>query len=240
MTPSITSTGLPSTVSEVILTSLNISPRRFTSRPTICRTGGLRQQPHHIDAPDHQRQHQRAHGGAGGGQADGGFARRAQARLRLQEILQPRRPGRTAPQRPPVVVAGHRRPVGLASLGRAFASQGQSPDIEGLSTSGVSCSWLRPRAPVLPIRRRRPDFRLPPSRGRRGDFDRIFRPRQPDFLAAGTAHGTAGRAQGSQINGIGRCTMGANDVHGANLHNELTSETGPIDATRRPLTNRKP
>src|SRR5665213_1159075 len=30
---------------------------------------GLRQQPHHLDAPDRQRQHQRAHGGAGGRKA---------------------------------------------------------------------------------------------------------------------------------------------------------------------------
>src|SRR5260221_10534480 len=28
-------------------------------------SGGLRQQPHHVDAPDHQCQHQRAHGGPG-------------------------------------------------------------------------------------------------------------------------------------------------------------------------------
>ena len=34
MTPSITKTGLPSTFSLVILTSLNTSPRRLTSRPT--------------------------------------------------------------------------------------------------------------------------------------------------------------------------------------------------------------
>src|SRR6202042_1424332 len=55
--------------------------------------------------------------------------------------------------------------------------------------------------------------------------DGVLRPRQPDFLAAGTAHGAASPAQGSQINGIGRCTMGANDVHGADLHND----TGAAD-----------
>src|SRR6266566_5057184 len=53
------------------------------------------------------------------------------------------------------------------------------------------------------------------------DLGRILRPRQPDFLATGAPDGTACRAQVGQIDGIGRCTMGANDVHGANLHNEL-------------------
>src|SRR3979411_680282 len=52
------------------------------------------------------------------------------------------------------------------------------------------------------------------------DLGRILRPHQPDLLATGAADGTASRAQGRQINGIGRCTMGANDVHGANLHND--------------------
>jgi hypothetical protein len=52
------------------------------------------------------------------------------------------------------------------------------------------------------------------------DLCRILRSRQPDFLATGATDGTARYAQGSQINGIGRCTMGANDVHGANLHND--------------------
>src|SRR6266481_7682743 len=43
--------------------------------------GGLRHEPHHVDAPDHQRQHQRAHGGADRGKADKWLARRAKPRL---------------------------------------------------------------------------------------------------------------------------------------------------------------
>ena len=43
-----------------------------------------------------------------------------------------------------------------------------------------------------------------PGASLRGDFGRILRPCQPDLLAAGTPHGTAIRAQTSQINGIGR------------------------------------
>src|SRR5258705_3248388 len=39
--------------------------------------GGLRQQPHHVDAPDDHGQHQRAHGDANRWQADERFARRS-------------------------------------------------------------------------------------------------------------------------------------------------------------------
>jgi hypothetical protein len=47
--PSMTSTGLPSTVSLETLMSLNASPRRFTSSPTILvENSGLRQQPHDV------------------------------------------------------------------------------------------------------------------------------------------------------------------------------------------------
>ena len=58
-------------------------------------------------------------------------------------------------------------------------------------------------------------------RFRRERFHRILRPRQPHFLAAGAAHGTARRAQRGRIDRIGGCTMGANDVHGADLHNDI-------------------
>src|SRR6266478_2493954 len=43
--------------------------------------GGLRHEPHHVAAPDHQRQHQRAHGGADGRETDKWLARRAKPRL---------------------------------------------------------------------------------------------------------------------------------------------------------------
>jgi len=54
------------------------------------------------------------------------------------------------------------------------------------------------------------------SRGRHrlGHFDGVFRACQPDFLAAGTADSAARSTQGSQINGVGRCTMRADDMHG--------------------------
>jgi len=49
----------------------------------------------------------------------------------------------------------------------------------------------------------------------RREFDCIFGARQPDLLATGTPHCAASRAQCSWINGIGRRTMRANDVHGS-------------------------
>ena len=96
--------------------------------------------------------------------------------------------------------------------------------IEGLSTTGGSLASAAvfageavPFCGGVASPASRP---LPPSPAGRELVDRVLRPRQPDLLAAGAAHGAAGRAQGSQIDGIGCCTMGANDVHGANLHND--------------------
>src|SRR5712671_7701167 len=52
--------------------------------------GGLRQQPNHVDAPDHQGQHQRAHRSANRGEADEGLARGAQQRRRVHKPLEQR------------------------------------------------------------------------------------------------------------------------------------------------------
>ena len=133
------------------------------------------------------------------------------------------------------LVPGDRRPVGSSPSHRLG---GQSADIEGLSTTGVSCSLSssRPIASHSAAASSAPGLAAGAGHGRRGhrEFGRILRPRQPDFLAPGTAHGTAGGAESSRIDGIGRCAMGANDMHGA-----ICTMTRR-NATRRPLTNRKP
>src|SRR5665647_2591067 len=51
--------------------------------------GGLRQKPHHVDAPYDQRQHQRAHRGAGDRGADEGSARPARQRRRPEKLAEP-------------------------------------------------------------------------------------------------------------------------------------------------------
>ena len=54
-----------------------------------------------------------------------------------------------------------------------------------------------------------------------GHLDGVLGTGQPDLLAAGTANRTPGRAQGGRIDGVGCCTMGANDVHGAHFHSDF-------------------
>src|SRR6185503_1409915 len=92
----------------------------------------------------------------------------------------------------------------IACDGRAF-DVGDAPAdvITGLRPSGCDLgSCTRP-----------PRFRH--SRNGSRGFDRvIIRPSQPDLLAAGAAYGPASRANSGRIDGIGGCTMRANDLHG--------------------------
>src|SRR5713226_718705 len=80
---------------------------------------GLWQQPHHVDAPDHQRQHQRAHGGADRRQADQRFARSPERRF--HQPAEPRQALRAGGLGVGPVLPGYRRPVVFAILGGALA-----------------------------------------------------------------------------------------------------------------------
>ena len=211
--PSISSTGLPSTVSDVIFTSLNDSPRRLTSQTDdLVELGRLRQQTNHIDAPDHERQTSAPMAAQATdvqvGLAGGLIVSGAVNSLRSQERG----------------LAASNPPSGAsfwASAGQSgVPSSGQSPEIEGLSTTGVCCILVF-AGESLPLGGGAVGLFVCRRHRRLGREDRggILRPCQPDFLAPGTAHSASGRAQGSHINGIGRCTMGTNDVHGADLHN---------------------
>ena len=120
------------------------------------------------------------------------------------------------------ILAGDRRPVAVAaSEDCSPPSAGQSAEIEGLSTTGASCR-LPPRRAIA-SHSAAASF---PADGldaamagmAAGHLDGVLGPGQPGFLATGTAHRTPGRAQGGRIDGVRCCTMGANDVHGAQFH----------------------
>src|ERR1700682_130113 len=189
--------------------------------------GGLRQQPHHVDAPDPQRQHPRAQGGRDPGAADERLAGGAQQPRRFH---QPPQPGPVLPAGGlgvGKVVPGYRRPVVSAKLVRALLVSGGRPvaryrrAVDDGGVLSLAVVFARESVPFRGGVRLRGLPTGSRNRGHRsGNLGRILRPCQPDLLAAGTADGTARRAQGSQINGIGGCTMGTNDVHGTNRHND--------------------
>src|SRR6202022_3882156 len=197
--------------------------------------GVLRQQSHHLDAPDDQRQHQRAHGGADRGEADEGFGWRVREYRRSEKLLEP---GQALPRGLYIlhIVSGYRRPVGLSGPRRAFAvSRGWQVARYRRAVHDRDFRFL-----AVVFARESLPFRGGVGAGglfagcrhrryRSREVGRILRSRQPDLLATGAADGAASHAQGSQINGIGRCTVGANDVHGANLHNDVA---GMLQADR--------
>ncbi len=175
-------------------------------------TRRLGQQPHHVVAHDDHGHHERGHGAAGGGQA-GAAQHRDRREGRQRQQLAQARPFWLVLVIVMAAVAGRRGPVGVGLVlgGRGPVGRDRGAfDHRGLAV-------LLPHG--VPFRG--DVARVGAGRGHGGrlghGLERILRAGQPHFLAAGTAHGAPGCAQGSGIDGERRCTVGADDMHGAHL-----------------------
>ena len=121
----------------------------------------------------------------------------------------------------PGIPAGGRRPVAVVAPGRPFAALGRpvGRNRGAVDDGGVLCLLFAGhrfpfgRGVVAGGRAR---FRHRRHGG--GHLDGVLGTGQPGFLATGTANRTPGLAQGGRIDGVRCCTMGANDVHGAQFH----------------------